>query len=64
MTVEQYADRLKNNLPKSWKRFVNQRLIEHSDNKVPEHFKCYDVQYWNAVYSVLANENICKRTNK
>ena len=57
ITVEQQTKHLKKHLPKTWKRFINQRLIEHQDNKVTEPFKCFDVRYWNAVYSVLANES-------
>jgi len=56
ITVEQQAKHLKKHLPKSWKRFVNQRILEHKDNNVTEPFKCFDEQYWKDVYSALANE--------
>jgi hypothetical protein len=56
ITAEQQAKHLKKHLPKTWKRFVNQRLIEHQDNNVTEPFKCFDEQYWKDVYSALANE--------
>jgi hypothetical protein len=56
ITVDQQAKHLKKHLPKSWKRFVNQRILEHKDNNVTEPFKCFDEQYWKDVYSALANE--------
>jgi len=57
ITVDQQVKHLKKHLPKAWKRFVNQRLIEHHDNNITEPFKCYDKQYWNDVYSKLENKN-------
>ena len=56
ITVEEQANHIKKHLPKSWKRFVNQRLIDLKDNKVSDPFKCFDLRYWNAVYSMLSNE--------
>ena len=53
ITVAQQAKHLKKHLPKSWKRFVNTRLIEHDNNNVQEPFKCFDKQYWEDVYRVL-----------
>ena len=53
ITVKQQAKHLKKHLPKSWKRFVNQRLLEHRNGNVTEPFTCYGEQYWKDVYKIL-----------
>ena len=53
ITVKQQAKHLKKNLPKSWKRFVNQRILEHTDNNVPENFKNFTQQFWKDVFNEL-----------
>lgn len=53
MTPREMAKHLKKQMPKSYKRYVNLRILEHIDNRVPKCLLHHTKEYWEEVKQIL-----------